>query len=186
MKRLLSVCLVLCFVVSFSACGAKMTPVEEALIAVKALDAEAFSACMTSDSETALSRIVSTVKTDISEEERATLQSLYGLIRYTMGEESEAMNGAKTVKVTVKLPDMARVRTLAEKKILVSAETANAVVSEMLTSGEIEQNYMLETVWEIKMTEEDGKWLIPYTDHANDAFASGLYLLEMLMFFAQH
>lgn len=186
MKRLLSVCLILCFVVSFSACGAKMTPVEEALIAVKSMDAEAFSVCMTSDSEMALSRIVGMVKADITEEERATLQSLYGLIRYTMGEESEEMGGVKTVKVTVKLPDMARVRTLAEKKILVSAETANAVVSEMLASGEIEGNYMLEAVWEVKMTEEDGKWLIPYTDKANDAFVSGLYLSEMLTFFAQH
>ncbi len=186
MKRLLSVCLILCLVVSFSSCGAKMTPVENALIAVKSMDMEAFSACMTSDSETALSRIVGAFKADISEEERATLQSLYGLIRYTMGEETEASDGVKTVSVTVKIPDMARVRTLAEKKILVSAETANAVVSEMLASGEIEKSYMLETVWEIKMIEEEGSWLIPYTDKTNDAFASGLYLSEMLTFFSQH
>lgn len=186
MKRLISVCLILCFVVSFSACSNQMNPAENALIAIKNMDMDAFFSCMTADSETALSRIRGMYDTDISTDERETLRSLYGLIRYTMGEEIEGADGTKTVSVSVKLPDMARVKTLAEKKILVSASTANDAVSEMLASGEIEKNYMLEAVWTIKLNEEDGAWRIDYADKANEAFVADLYLSEMFAFFAQY
>jgi hypothetical protein len=162
-----------------------MSPVENALIAVKNMDVEAFCSCMTSDSATMLSRITSAVG-GLGDEERDTLKSLYGLIRYTMGEESAEKDGTKTVSVTVKIPDMARIRTLAEKKILVSAEPANAVISEMLTSGEIEGYYMLDMTLEIALKEEDGKWLIPYTTKANADFVDALYLAEMTAFFEQN
>ena len=186
LKRLISVCLILCFVVSFSACSNQMNPAENALIAIKNMDMDAFFSCMTADSETALSRIRGMYDTDISTDERETLRSLYGLIRYTMGEEIEGADRTKTVSVSVKLPDMARVKTLAEKKILVSASTANDAVSEMLASGEIEKNYMLEAVWTIKLNEEDGAWRIDYADKANEAFVADLYLSEMFAFFAQY
>ena len=186
LKRLLSLCLVLCIVVSFSACAGEMSPVENALIAVKGMDMDAFSSQMTSDSEVALSRMISTFKTSVDEEERETLKGLYGLIRYTMGEEIEGKSGEKTVAVTVKIPDMARVRTLAEKKILVSAETANVVISDMIASGEIAGYYMLDKTFQIKVIEEDGKWLILYNDKANADFVSALYLAEMMTFFAQN
>lgn len=163
-----------------------MSPAENALIAVKAMDMDAFSSYMTADSQTTLSRVIGTFETGVSEEERETLKGLYGLIRYTMGEESEASGETKTVSVTVKIPDMERVKSLAEKKILVSAETANAVVSEMLESGEIANNYMLDVTWQITMKEEDGGWRIPYSDKVNEAFVGGLYLSEMFTFFAQH
>lgn len=186
MKRLLSICLIFCFAVSLSACSGDMSPVENALIAVKSMDMEAFSSYMTSDSEAVLSRIIGAFKTSVSVEEQETMKSLYALIRYTMGEESSVAGGTKTVTVTAKIPDMARVRTLAEKKILVSAETANSVISEMLASGEITSHYMLDVTWQIVVREEDGKWLIPYSDKANDAFVSALYLAEMTAFFAQN
>ncbi len=186
MKRILSVCLFLCLIVSFSACSSQMNPAENAIIAVKNMDMDAFSSCMTSDSEAAVTRIVGIFETDIDADERETMKTLYGLIRYTMGEESDAVNGEKTVRMDVKIPDMARVRTLAEKKILVSAETANAVVSEMFASGEIASHYMLEISWQITLREEDGEWRIAYSDKANEAFVNDLYLLEMLTFFAQN
>ena len=186
LKRLLSLCLVFCLAVSFFACTDGMSPVENALIAVKGMDMAAFSSYMTSDSDMMLSRITDALETGADDEERETLKSLYGLIRYTMGEESAEKNGEKTIAVTVKIPDMARIRTLAEKKILVSAETANAVISEMLVSGEIESYYMLDAVWQITVREEDGKWLIPYNDKVNADFVSGLYLAEMTAFFAKN
>ena len=185
LKRLLSLCLVLCLTVSLFACADGMSPVENALIAVKSMDMKTFSSCMTSDSEMMLSRIADALASE-TDEERETMKSLYGLIRYTMGEESAEKNGEKTIAVTVKIPDMARIRTLAEKKILVSAETANAVISEMLTSGEIEGYYMLDMTWQITVREEDGKWLIPYNDKVNADFVNALYLVEMTAFFAKN
>lgn len=163
-----------------------MSPVENALIAVKSMDINAFASCMTADSETSLSRIVASFDSDLSEEEKETMKKLYGLIRYTMGEETSVSEDTKTITVSVKIPDMARVRTLAEKKILVSAETANDVLSAMLENGEIASYYMLDVTWQIVMKKKDGKWRISYADKANEPFVSALYLTEMTSFFAQN
>lgn len=186
MKRLLLLCLVFCMALGCFGCADGMSPVEHALIAIQAMDVDTFSSYMSSDSDTLFSRMRKTYQEDIHEQKRDTLRSLYGLLRYTMGEEAAVSNGVKTIAVTVTLPDMTRVRTLAEKRILVSAETAESVVREMLDSGEIEKGYMIEAVWQVKLVEEDGEWRIAYSDKANDAFVSDLYLSEMLTFFAQH
>lgn len=186
LKRLISFCLILCLSLGFSACSQDMSPVENALIAVKNMDVNAFASCMTSDSEASLSRIVTSFETGLAEEEKETMKNLYSLIRYTMGEEVALSEDTKTITVSVKIPDMARVRTLTEKKILVSAETANEVVSDMLESGEIAGYYMLDATWQIMMKKEDGKWKLSYADKANETFVSALYLAEMTAFFAQN
>ncbi len=185
MKKIISLVLVFCLTMLFFACGNGMSPAEEALIAVKQADIDGFYTYMTADSATSLTRILNLSKS-LDDEGRASMKSLYALLQYTMGEETKHADGTKTVSVTVKIPDMARIRTLAEKKILVSAETANAVIDEMLKSGEIAKAYMLEEIWEIDMREEDGAWKIAYADHDNAAFVNGLYLAEMLTFFAQN
>jgi hypothetical protein len=163
-----------------------MSPIENALIAVKSMDMNAFASYMTSDSEASLSRVVTSFETGLTEEEKGTMRNLYSLIRYTMGEEVPLSEDTKAVTVSVKIPDMARVRTLTEKKILVSAETANEVISGMLESGEIAGYYMLDTTWQIMVKKEDGKWKISYADKANEPFVSALYLAEMTAFFAQN
>ena len=186
MKRLIAFSLILCLALVFSACSNEMSPVENALIAVKGMDVNAFASYMTSDSEAALSRIVTSFETGLTAEEKETMKDLYSLIRYTMGEEVSLSEDTKTVTVSVKIPDMARVRTLTEKKILVSAETANDVISGMLESGEIAGYYMLDATWQIVMKKEDGNWRISYADKANESFVSALHLTEMTAFFAQN
>ena len=186
LKRLIAFSLILCLALFFSACSNEMSPVENALIAVKGMDVNAFASYMMSDSEAALSRIVTSFETGLTAEEKETMKDLYSLIRYTMGEEVSLSEDTKTVTVSVKIPDMARVRTLTEKKILVSAETANDVISGMLESGEIAGYYMLDATWQITMKKEDGKWKISYADKANEPFVSTLYLAEMTAFFTQN
>ena len=186
MKRLISLCLVFCLLLGFSACSQEMSPVENALIAVKSMDMNAFASYMTSDSEATISRMVTSFETVLTEEEKGTMKSLYGLIRYTLGEEVSVSEDTKTITVSAKIPDLARVRTLTEKKILVSAETAGDVISGMLESGEIAGYYMLDATWQIVMKKEDGEWKISYADKANEPFVSALYLSEMTAFFAQN
>ncbi len=181
MKKILSLLLIAAMAMMLFACGGSMNPAETALIAVKKLDLEAFSASMTADSETALSRL-KTAKAALDASETETLTRLYAMITYTMGEENESDQG-KTVSLTVKLPDMARIITLTEKKSLVSAQTAEEIVSEMLESGEIAAAYMLEKTWELTVCKEDGAWKLPYTDKANAALVNDLALAEMFSLF---
>ncbi len=185
MKKFLSLCLIVCIVFSMSACGTEMSPAENALIAVKALEMEDFFDCMTSNADTASVRIQS-LYASLEESEKISLRSLYALLQYTIGEETEETGDAKTISVTVKHPDMDRIKTLAEKKLLVSAETAQKVISDMMESGEISGYYMAEETFELLLKKEDGKWKLSYADKANETFFEMLYLTEMISFFAQH
>ncbi len=183
MKKILSICLIFCVIFGVVSCADNMNPAENALIAIKSLDVDAFYSYMTSDADSA--RVLDAYG-NLNESERETLKKLYGLIQYTVEKETEEGNGQKTVSLTVKHPDMARVRTLADKKILVSAETAEAVVSVMLESGEIAGYYMAEEVFDVVLKKEDDTWKVAYREKANEAFFEMLYLVEMFTFFAQH
>ncbi len=164
-------------------CMETMNPAENALIAVKSLDIDAFYGYMTSDAD---SMRVCDAYEKLSQTERETLKTLYGLIQYTVVKESAVSNGMKTVEMTIKHPDMERVRTLADKKILVSAETAEAVILTMLESDEIAGHYMLSESFEIVLKEENGKWKVAYQEKENQAFLEMFYLSEMFSFFIQH
>ncbi len=183
LKRLLSFFVFLCFAFGIVGCASGMTAVENALIAIKAFDLDTFSACMTADFDKAAH---SSRWNSLDETEKTTMRSLYSLVKYSIEGETDGAKGERLVTVKVSVPDFARVRTLAEKKILVSADTASAVVAEMLESGEIAGGYMLTLTWEIVMTEESGEYRIPYTDKRNAAFSEGLALSDMLKFFTKY
>ncbi len=182
MKKLLSLLLTVCLLLAaLTACSDGMSAAENALISLKDMDMEAFASFMTSDSDAELSRICATYE-GLDEAEKATLKRVYGQLRYTMGETSEEANGKKTVSVTVKLPDIAKLRTLANAQI-VFGKTANESVTELLDKGTAE---IREITWEIALAEENGAWLVVYTEKANAAFLADLGLSELIGFFAKH
>ncbi len=153
-------------------------------MALKRFDLTAFSACMTSASEGELTRLRENAAS-LTDSEREVLTALYGTLHYTIGDMTEE-NGKQTVTVKASCPDLARVRALAEKKILVTADTADAVVRSMLESGEIETSYMLDRTWQLVLTKEADAWKLAYTDKANEVFVKDLYLAELISFLVQN
>ncbi len=184
LKRLLSFLFVCLFLFVAASCSKGGNPAEEALIALKRFDLTAFSACMTSASEGTLTSLRENAAS-LTDAEREVLTALYGTLHYTIGDMTEE-NDKRTVTVKASLPDLARVRALAEKKILVTADTADAVLRSMLESGEIEKSYMLDRTWQIVLTKEADAWKLSYTDKANEAFVKDLYLAEMISFLVQN
>ena len=182
MKRLLSLLLVLCLgIVGMSSCADRVTVAEDALLAVKAMDLEMLSSCVTPDTKTAVTRLCDSYG-NLNAEEKETLTRLYAMLRYTMGETVDTANDMKTVTVEVTLPDISRLRSLANAQI-VFGKTANESVTELLDGGTVE---MRELTWEIVITKTDDVWQVIYDEKTNGAWIRDLGLSEMLAFFTKY
>ena len=158
-----------------------MTAVENFLSATVKMDLSAMQAEMIPD-ESAGSVYMKLKNADLSDEALTALRGLYSLVQYKIGETSSADTGEKYVSVTLKAPDMERIRSLAEAQTLVSGYSADEVIVGMLEDGSIAGNMMKEYAVSVKMTETDGAWKIPYGDKANAELAKILSLAEMIDF----
>ena len=118
---------------------------------------------------------------DLDEDSLQTLKALYALVQYTIGETSTEGN-VKKVAVTLKAPDTERIRFLTTTQVLVSGETASALIEEMINDGSISKNTMKEYSVSVKMIQADGVWLIPCGDKENADFVSALAIAEMIEF----
>ncbi|MBQ9748244.1 MAG: hypothetical protein IJV98_05615 [Clostridia bacterium] len=182
MKRLLFLLLALCLILALmSGCTERMSAAESALIAVKEMDLAALSSCVTPETQAQITRMQRTYE-GLDETERATLVRLYAQIRYTIVGTTDTADGGRTVTVTAKLPDMSRVRTLANAQI-VFGKTANESVTEILDGGKAD---VRDVTWEIVLAKHDGEWLVCYDEKINGAWIADLGLTEMLAFFAKH
>ena len=181
MKKWIACILVVVLSFSLFGCVSKMTAVENFLLATVKMDPDAMQAEMVPD-ESAGSVYMKLQNADLSDEALTALRGLYALVQYKVGEISSEGTGEKYVSVTVKVPDMERIRSLAAAQILVSGNSADEVIGEMLEDGSISQNMMKEYSVSVKMTETDGEWKIPYGDKANAEFAKILSLAEMIDF----
>lgn len=181
MKKMVCLCLVLMLFFVFCSCDAKMTAAENYLIAVKQLDEKGIQSSLIMSDE-ALQRCFD----HIGEEEKTALSELYALTVYDIGETKTA-SGSKYVEVSVKLPDMEKILSLAKMQILVTAESAEQVVHTMLADGTIAKTMMKQSDFYVKMTENaDGEFLIDRNDEENKAFFDAIALENMMTFFLNH
>jgi hypothetical protein len=91
------------------------------------------------------------------------------------------------VEISVKLPDMEKILSLAKMQILVTAESAEQVVRTMLANGTIAKTMMKQSDFHVKMTENaDGEFLIDRNDEENKAFFDAIALENMMTFFLNH
>ncbi|MBQ8496811.1 MAG: hypothetical protein IJ489_05060 [Clostridia bacterium] len=176
MKKLMAMVLAAVLAFTLCSCSVKMTAAENYLIALKKMDAEGMKAAV--DAEELLD-----ILNRASDEEREALKKLYAPIQYTVGEQTEE-DGARFVSLTLKVPDMARLIELVKKQILVSAETAEKVISDMIDDGTVAKTMMIEKTVSVKMIEKNGEWVIAVADEANDAFMQTIALTETVSFVA--
>ncbi len=184
MKRFVSFCLAFLCLFGFVGCQSEGNPVAEALAAVKEMDVARFSRNITLDGKTDLDRMVMNDEL-LDESDVLAMKALYSLMHFTIDAPKDE-DGKRTVAVKAKMPDMARVRSLAASEVVVLAKTAAEVVSEMIDSGKIEGGMMLEYTWEIVLEKTGELWYISYNDPANKSFFEALYFAEMILFFAKN
>ena len=186
MKKMLSLLMVAVMLVSLFGCVTKSSHAEELLIAAKAIDLDSMSA------HAALPKTSSAVPfaqekfyaAQLQEEEKSVLISLYAMLQYTIGEESAVEDGIKTVAVTLKAPDFARLKSLVHTELLVSAKSAEQIISGMIENGTLAKNYMTEKKITVKMVEQDGEFYVSCYEKDNAELFDALALLDMLRFFA--
>ena len=184
MKKIFAFFLAVCMIVLLCSCSAQMTSAEKFLIAVKKMDFAAMKSELIPDEK--LGSLYLKLDSSLQEDTVLTLRNLYSLIHYTIGEVSEAKNGVQTVSVVLKVPDMERIRNLARVEAMVSANSAENIVGDMITNGSIGQSMMLENTFTVKMTVENGIWKIPGGDKENEAFVQALAIDDMIDFFIKY
>ena len=180
MKKTIAFVLIVAISCSLFGCMAKMTPVENFLLATKKMDIASMRAEIVPD-ETVGSLARKLENADIDEESLQALKAIYALVQYTVGEISTEGN-VKKVAVTLKAPDMERIRALTSTQILVSGDTASAVIGEMVEDGSVSKSMMKEYSVSVKMIQTDGVWLIPCGDKENADFVNALAIAEMIEF----
>ena len=181
MKKLVAFILVICLACALFGCAATMTPVENFLVATEKMDFSAMKAELVPDERVGSFYLKLKNMNPLTEGSVEALKSLYGYMEYTMGETSPAENGAKTVSVKIKIPDVERILTLAKAQLLVSGESAESIIMAMIDDGSV-KNTLKEATFTVKMTETDGVWKIPYGDKENADFVKALSLAEMIDF----
>lgn len=188
MKKMLSLLMVAVILVSLFGCAPKSSHAEELLIAARGLDLDAMSthAVLPATSSAVPFAQEKHYMAELDEERKNVLTSLYAMLQYTMGAESEVENGAKSVEVTLKVPDFARIKALVHTELIVSGKPAAQIVSAMMENGSIAKNYMTEKKITVKMVEQDGEFYVSCHEKDNAALFEALALLDMLRFFAMN
>ncbi len=181
MKKWIAFILIVVISCSLFGCLSKTTAVERFLLATKDMGFEAMRAELVPDEKTG-SMYTKLQKTDPDEDTLRILTEFYSLMQYTVGEASSDTAGEQTVSVTMKVPDVERILSLAKAQLLVSGDSAAEIIENMLEDGSISKNMMKEYSLSVKMTETDGAWKIPYGDKENADFVKALSLAEMLDF----
>lgn len=181
MKKMIALILTVAIGCLLFGCLPKMTATENFLLAIRKMDMNAMCAEMVVD-ESSGSLYRKLKHTELKADAASVLTELYGLMQYTIGTVSDGENGSKTVALTLKLPDMQRIRSLAEAQVLVSGDSASSVVGDMIADGSVSKNMMKEYSLSVKMTQTDGTWKISCGDKENADFVKALSLGEMIDF----
>lgn len=185
MKKIIALVLAVWMIFSLSGCSENMTSAERFLLAVKKMDFASMKNELVADEK--LGSLYWKLDSDLAleEESQIALRNLYALVRYTMGEISEENTTEKTVEITLKVPDMKRIREQVKAKVMASSGTAETIVGEMISDGTIEKTMILESTISVKMTKtDDGEWKIPYA--ANKNLAGALAIEDMIDFFVRY
>ena len=182
MKKIIALLLAVWMLFSLTGCSEGMTSAENFLLAVKKMDFEAMKNELVPDQK--LGSLYLKLDSDVDETALSALQNLYALAQYTIGEISEEGSAEKTVEVTLKLPDMERIREQARAKVMVSAETAEKIVGDMIADGSISKTMIVESTFSVKMVKTEDGWKIPYAE--NKDLAKALSIENMIEFFIKY
>lgn len=189
MKKSVALLLVMAMLFSFAGCMTQhYSYAEDFLIAARTLDFDAMSTYVvlpTTSSSVPFAQ-EKHYAAMLDEQEKSALISLYSMLQYTMGDVSIMEDYAKSVAVTLKIPDFERIRSLVQAKLLVSGASASEIVREMIEDGTIAKIYMTEKKIQIGMmkSESDDEFYISYNERDNAALIEAFSFIEMLRFFA--
>ena len=184
MKKIIVFLLTLSILFTLVGCSGNMTSAERFLLAVKKMDFSAMKNELLPDQK--VGSLYLKLDSAPAEDSLLTLRNLYALVKYTVGEISEESNGVQTVEITLKVPDMERICSLAKVHAMGSGESAETIVGNMIADGSVTQGMMLEKTVSVKMVAEDGICKIPYANTENKAFAEALAIEAMIDFFAKY
>ncbi|MBQ3489023.1 MAG: hypothetical protein IJA86_00350 [Clostridia bacterium] len=184
MKKIIAFVLVLCSICMLAGCSGKMTSAENFLLAVKKMDFSAMKNELVPDDK--IGSLYSKLDSDLGEESLLTLRNLYALTQYTIEEISEESGGEQSVKILLKVPDIEKICDHTRVQAMVSADSAEKIVGDMIANGSVAKTMMVEETFFIKMKKEDGVWKIPYADAENKAFAKALAIENMIDFFIKY
>ena len=182
MKKIIALLLAVWMLVSLTGCSESMTSAERFLLAVKKMDFEAMKNELVPDQK--LGSLYLKLDADVDEAALSALRNLYALAQYTIGEISEETGAEKTVEITLKIPDMERIREQARAKVMVSSETAEKIVGDMIADGSIPKTMIVESKFSVKMVKTEDGWKIPYAE--NKDFAQALAIENMIEFFVKY
>ncbi|MBR5187872.1 MAG: hypothetical protein IKW18_05320 [Clostridia bacterium] len=182
MKKIIALLLAVWMLFSLTGCSEGMTSAENFLLAVKKMDFEAMKNELVPDQK--LGSLYLKLDSDVDETALSALKNLYALAQYTIGEISEEGSAEKTVEVTLKIPDMERIREQARAKVMVSAETAEKIVGDMIADGSISKTMIVESTFSVKMVKTEDGWKIPYAE--NKDLAKALSIENMIEFFVKY
>ena len=182
MKKWIACILIVAMSCSLFGCLAKMTPVENFLLATMKMDVAAMQAEITPDEKTGSFYKKLQTSSQMNEDALQVLKALYSRVEYRMGETVSVSENERKVAVTLKVPDMERILSLAKAQILVSGDSASETLNRMISEGSISDSIIKEYSLSVKITKTDGVWTIPYGDKDNADFVKALALAEMIDF----
>ena len=182
MKKWIACILIVAMSCSLFGCLAKMTPVENFLLATVKMDFASMKNEIVPDEKTGSFYLKLQNLKNTDEDAIRVLKELYSFVKYTMGETVSVSENEQKVSLTLRVPDMDKIRTLASAQILVSGDSAHAVIGHMIESGLISENVIKEYSFSVKMTKTESGWKIPYGDKENADFVKALALAEMIDF----
>ena len=182
MKKWIACILIVAMSCSLFGCLAKMTPVENFLLATVKMDFASMKNEIVPDEKTGSFYLKLQNLKQPDEEAVRVLKELYSFVKYTMGETVSVSETEQKVSVTLKVLDMEKIRSLANAQILVSGDSAHAVIGHMIESGAISDSTVKEYSLSVKITKTESGWKIPYGDKENADFVKALALAEMIEF----
>lgn len=182
MKKWIACLLIVAMSCSLFGCLAKMTPVENFLLATMKMDFMAMQNEIAPDEKTGSFYLKLQNLKQPDEDAVRVLKELYSFVKYTMGETVSVSANEQTVSLTLKVPDMEKIRTMANAQVLVSGNAAHEIVGNMIASGLISDSVIKEYSVSVKITKTDSGWKIPYGDKENADFVKALALAEMIGF----
>lgn len=182
MKKWIACILIVAMSCSLFGCLAKMTPVENFLLATMKMDFTSMQNEIVPDEKMGSFYLKLQNWKQTDEEAVRVLKELYSVVKYTMGETVSVSETEQRVSLTLRVPDMEKIRSLANAQVLVSGDSAYAVVGNMIASGSISDSMIKEYSLSVKITKTESGWKIPYGDKENADFVKALALAEMIDF----
>lgn len=182
MKKWIACLLIVAMSCSLFGCLAKMTPVENFLLATIKMDFTSMQNEIVPDEKTGSFYLKLQNLKEPNEDAVRVLKELYSHVKYTMGETVSVSESEQKVAVTLKVPDMERIRSLAKAQMLVSGNSASETLNQMISDGTVSESIIKEYSLSVKITKTEGGWRIPYGDKENADFVKALALAEMIDF----